>query len=94
VTDTIKRGDEDGRIVLETVDRRGLWRAQTPQGCPKDMLERAYDAAELAGVREFTDESSLLQAAGFQVELVPDVAGNFKVTTRDDFALAEALLRK
>lgn len=94
VSDTIKRGDENSRLVLETIDRRGLWRAQTPQGCPREMLERAYEAVGPKRVAEFTDESALLEAAGFQVELVPDTAGNFKVTTGDDFAIAEALLRR
>jgi 2-C-methyl-D-erythritol 4-phosphate cytidylyltransferase len=94
VADTIKRGDESTKLVLETIDRRGLWRAQTPQGCPREMLERAYEAVGSARVQDYTDESSLLEAAGFQVELVPDTAGNFKVTTEDDFAVAEALLRR
>ena len=94
VSDTIKRGDENSRLVLETIDRRSLWRAQTPQGCPREMLERAYEAVGQERVAEFTDESALLEAAGFPVELVPDSAGNFKVTTEDDFAIAEALLRR
>jgi 2-C-methyl-D-erythritol 4-phosphate cytidylyltransferase len=92
VSDTIKRGDVSTRLVLETIDRRDLWRAQTPQGCPREMLETAYDTVGPAAVQELTDESSLLEAAGFKVELVPDTAGNFKVTTEDDFSVAEALL--
>jgi 2-C-methyl-D-erythritol 4-phosphate cytidylyltransferase len=94
VSDTIKRGDEISRHVIETIDRRELWRAQTPQGCPRMMLERAYERAGSARVAEFTDECALLEAAGFQVELVPDAAGNFKVTTEDDFFIAEALFRQ
>jgi 2-C-methyl-D-erythritol 4-phosphate cytidylyltransferase len=93
VSDTIKRGDEITGLVVETIDRRGLWRAQTPQGCPRYLLEKAYETAGPSGVLEYTDESSLLEAAGFRVVLVPDTAGNFKVTTENDFKVAEALLR-
>ncbi|MFC1640192.1 2-C-methyl-D-erythritol 4-phosphate cytidylyltransferase [Gemmatimonadota bacterium] len=89
VSDTIKRANESTRQVIETVDRRGLWRAQTPQGCPRIMLEQAY---EMVGAAEFTDESALLEATGFQVELVPDLVSNFKVTTHEDFVVAEAML--
>jgi 2-C-methyl-D-erythritol 4-phosphate cytidylyltransferase/2-C-methyl-D-erythritol 2,4-cyclodiphosphate synthase len=92
VADTIKRGDESTMVVVETVDRSGLWRAQTPQGCPREMLEQAFVEAERTGLENFTDESALLEAAGFRVELVRDNAANFKVTTEHDFAIAEALL--
>jgi len=91
VSDTIKRADEISKRVIETVDRRGLWRAQTPQGCPRTMLEQAYEKVGLAAA-EFTDESALLEATGFEVELVPDTARNFKVTTKEDFVVAEAML--
>ncbi len=94
VADTIKRGDEISRLVTETIDRRGLWKAQTPQGCPRAMLERAYDSVGADGLASFTDESALLEAAGFSVELVPDSPENFKVTTEADFVLAEALSRR
>lgn len=94
VSDTIKRGDEASGLVLETIDRRGLWRAQTPQGCPKDILEKAYETAGPSGFQDYTDESSLLEAAGFEVVLVPDTAANFKVTTEDDIRIAEALLHR
>lgn len=91
VSDTIKRADETTRRVIETIDRWGLWRAQTPQGCPRVMLVQAYETVEPARVAEFTDESGLLEAAGFMVELVADTVGNFKVTTEEDFVVAEAM---
>jgi 2-C-methyl-D-erythritol 4-phosphate cytidylyltransferase len=94
VSDTIKRGDDNTRLVMETIDRSGLWKAQTPQGCPREMLQRAYEKTGPSRAAEFTDESALLEAAGFPVQLVPDTSGNFKVTTEDDFAIAEALLRR
>lgn len=94
VTDTLKRGDEASGAVVETIDRRNLWRAQTPQGCPRAMLEEAYRAAGSAGFADFTDESALLEASGFPVQLVLDSAANFKVTTESDFVVAEAMLSR
>jgi len=94
VADTIKRADENTGLVTETVDRKGLWRAQTPQGCPRNLLERAYESLDPVLASGCTDEAALLEEAGFEVELVPDSAGNFKVTTEADFAVAEATLEK
>ena len=91
VSDTLKRADEATRLVIETVDRKGLWRAQTPQGCPRKMLERAYEIVGPAAATDCTDESALLEAAGFGVEIVLDSASNFKVTTDADFVVAEAM---
>src|SRR5688500_12501849 len=49
VIDTIKEVDESGRII-RTVERTRLWRAQTPQGFPREMIERAYREARADGV--------------------------------------------
>jgi 2-C-methyl-D-erythritol 4-phosphate cytidylyltransferase len=92
VADTLKRSEHGSMNVRETVDRTGLWRAQTPQGFPRAMLEAAYERARgsLADAVT-TDEASLIEATGFPVELIPDRSSNIKVTTPDDFRLAEAL---
>ncbi|MBI3982742.1 MAG: 2-C-methyl-D-erythritol 4-phosphate cytidylyltransferase [Gemmatimonadetes bacterium] len=90
VSDTVKRGDAQRR-VRETVERSDLWRAQTPQAFPRDVLETAYRAAESAGDNAPTDDAQLVERAGFPVVLVPDSATNIKVTTPEDFRLAEAL---
>ena len=89
VSDTLKEVD-DVRIV-GTVARDRLWRAQTPQGFPRDMLERAY--ARLGGTAP-TDDAALCEAAGFPVEVVLDGPENVKVTTAEDFRIAEALARE
>ncbi len=90
VSDTLKRADGDHRIV-ETVPRERLWRAQTPQGFPRTLLERAYRvparAAEAA-----TDDAELVEALGADVMVVPGRTANLKVTTPEDFRLAEALV--
>src|SRR6266576_1447667 len=91
LNDTVKEVVEGNRIT-RTVSRHRLWRAQTPQGFPRAMLDEAY-----ARLRKDdsvpTDDAELCERAGFPVEVIPDTAHNLKVTTADDFRLAEALAR-
>lgn len=93
VSDTLKRADPTG-CVAATVDRSRLWRAQTPQGFPREMLEAGYDRASAHDLATFTDEASLVEAAGFAVRLVADSARNIKITTTADLAIAECLARQ
>ncbi|NUB23783.1 bifunctional 2-C-methyl-D-erythritol 4-phosphate cytidylyltransferase/2-C-methyl-D-erythritol 2,4-cyclodiphosphate synthase [Azospirillum brasilense] len=87
VTDTLKRGD-DG-LVAGTVDRSGLWRAQTPQGFRFPAILAAHrDAAGL----ELTDDAAVAERAGLPVALVPAREENFKVTTPDDLTRATRAL--
>ncbi|HEX9632762.1 MAG TPA: 2-C-methyl-D-erythritol 4-phosphate cytidylyltransferase [Gemmatimonadales bacterium] len=90
VSDTLKRSD-DGRQVTATPSRAGLYRALTPQGFPRALLAAAYAAA--GDALDATDDAGLVEAAGGRVVLVPGRATNIKVTTPDDFELAEALAR-
>ena len=68
--------------------RERLWRAQTPQGFPRALLERAHALAREQG-RTATDDAALVEACGGTVRLVPDSPRNIKITTPDDLALAE-----
>ncbi|HET9554039.1 MAG TPA: 2-C-methyl-D-erythritol 4-phosphate cytidylyltransferase [Anaeromyxobacteraceae bacterium] len=92
VTDTVKRAaaGEGSPRVAETLDRRALWLAQTPQGFRRDLLLGAFRAAGEAASAA-TDECALVEAAGAPVTLVPGEPGNFKITTPDDVARARAL---
>jgi 2-C-methyl-D-erythritol 4-phosphate cytidylyltransferase len=94
VSDTIKRVDSETREVVETVDREGLWRAQTPQGFPREMLEEAFRRGKTGGLCRFTDEAALVEAMGYPVRLVPDSTANIKVTTASDLAVAEFLANR
>lgn len=76
-------------LVRETVDRRRLWRAQTPQGFPRAVLEEAY--ARRAEIQDMTDDAQLVERLGHAVVVIPDHTTNIKVATADDFVLAEAL---
>lgn len=87
VSDTVKRG-ENGRII-ETVDRRNLWRAQTPQGFRFAAILAAHRAARGS---ELSDDAAVAERAGLTVRLVAGSEGNFKVTTSDDFLRAEQIV--
>jgi 2-C-methyl-D-erythritol 4-phosphate cytidylyltransferase len=89
VVDTLKEVDEQGRIV-RTVDRAHLWRAQTPQGFPREMIEAAHHAARDAGVSA-TDDAALCERLGKRVVVVRGSERAFKVTEEEDFARAEAI---
>ena len=78
--------------VKRTIPRAGLWRAQTPQGFPRALLERATQSALTDGVQG-TDDAELVERIGGVVQVVPDLTTNLKLTTQGDFMLAEALLR-
>jgi len=77
--------------VARTVDRDGLWLAQTPQMFRAGMLAAALHSAARDGV-PVTDEASALEAAGHAPLLVPGALRNFKVTWPDDFDLMEKWL--
>ena len=87
IASTVKRV-RDG-VVAETVPRDDLWAAQTPQVARADFMRRAF--AE-RGDAPATDEAALLERIGVPVRVVPGGARNFKITTPEDFALAEALI--
>lgn len=89
VVDTLKEVDAEGRIT-RTVDRQHLWRAQTPQGFPREMLERAYVEARRGGVSA-TDDSALCERLGLPVVVVRGSELAMKVTEEVDFARAERL---
>jgi 2-C-methyl-D-erythritol 4-phosphate cytidylyltransferase/2-C-methyl-D-erythritol 2,4-cyclodiphosphate synthase len=92
VTDTVKRAAAERDLrVAQTLDRRTLWLAQTPQGFRRDLLVRAYDAAGAAAA-DATDECSLVERLGAPVTLVPGEPGNFKITGPGDVERARAAL--
>ncbi|MGE5337531.1 MAG: 2-C-methyl-D-erythritol 4-phosphate cytidylyltransferase [Gemmatimonadota bacterium] len=89
LADTLKR-EREGRVET-TVARDALWRAQTPQMFRCGVLMRALDAADLDSV---TDESSAIERLGLKPRLVQGSASNIKVTTGDDWPLANAILKE
>ena len=91
LSDTLKEASAtDATLIRCTRPRARLWRAQTPQGFPRAVLEEAHARAARVG-RRATDDAALVEAMGVPVRLVPDSFRNFKVTTPEDLALAELL---
>jgi 2-C-methyl-D-erythritol 4-phosphate cytidylyltransferase len=88
VADTVK--EVEGGYVKRSLPRQSLALAQTPQGARLSLLERAHDAAPAEGV---TDDAMLLESLGEPVAAVPGADMNFKVTTPEDFRMAEAWVR-
>jgi len=90
LTDTIKAVDANG-TVLGTPDRAGLRAVQTPQGFVTELLLRAY---QRAGTADFTDDASLVEHVGGQVQVVDGDPLAFKITTRLDLLLAQAIVNQ
>jgi 2-C-methyl-D-erythritol 4-phosphate cytidylyltransferase/2-C-methyl-D-erythritol 2,4-cyclodiphosphate synthase len=88
-TDTVKRSEAGAAVIRDTLDRRELWLAQTPQVFTPRLLRDAYRAAG-ARASSFTDDASLVEATGHAVALVPGEKENFKVTDEDDLRRARA----
>ena len=93
LADTVKAVDANG-MVLGTPDRAGLRAVQTPQGFATELLLRAYQrAADLAGT-DFTDDASMVEQIGGQVQVVDGDPLAFKITTRLDILLAQAVVKQ
>lgn len=88
VSDTLKRANGDG-LVQTTVDRSGLWAAQTPQVFRAAALRDVYARPDLDIA---SDDAALLERGGYKVGLVPSTPANVKITTPADLPLAGALL--
>jgi len=88
VTDTLKRANVEG-ISQETVDRDGLWAAQTPQAFPLDRILNAHRKAAAAGRQDFTDDTGLAEWDGMSIVLTEGDPANFKITTATDLRRAE-----
>ena len=91
VSDTLKRVASTHDLIEETVDRAGLWRAQTPQGFRFKAILKAH------GKRDSdlpTDDAAVMEEAGMVVCVVDGDERNIKVTTEADFDRAEQILEK
>lgn len=89
VADTLKRGEND--VITGTLDRTGLWRAQTPQGFNYAAIRSAHEAAARTE-QVFTDDASIAEWAGMTVALSLGAERNLKITSLEDMAVAEKLI--
>ena len=90
LSDTVKETDAAG-LVVRTVPRERLVAVQTPQAFPRAMLETAHQRAKGDSSAPATDDATLCERLGHPVRVVAGSPWNIKITTPEDFALAEAL---
>ena len=88
--ETLKQVEDDR--VVGTVERAGVWRAQTPQAFRTGALRNAHEWATRNDVAT-TDDAQLLERMGRRVVVVPGSRTNLKITFPEDFAVAECFLR-
>lgn len=89
--DTVKRAAGDDLVVVETLPRDSIYLAQTPQVFTRRVLREALALGE-TGV-DATDEAALAEKAGHNVRLVEGEQANIKITTPEDLAVSDAIMR-
>ena len=91
VTATIKQVKDN--IITQTVDRTGLYEAQTPQIFSASLLKKAYENLKNLDKSKISDDSQLVEALGHKVTIVETDSSNIKITRQSDIAVAEAILK-
>ena len=90
ISSSIKRASIMG-TVMGSVDRRGLWEAQTPQVFHTSLYNAALYKADNDKV-DVTDDNALIEHLGYQIKLVECGMTNIKITTPEDISFARAIL--
>jgi len=88
---TIKEAKDN--TIIKTVDRTGLYEAQTPQVFEASLLKKAYENLKNLDESKISDDSQLVEALGHKVTIVQTDSSNIKITRKSDIAIAEAILK-
>jgi 2-C-methyl-D-erythritol 4-phosphate cytidylyltransferase len=91
VVPTVKEVKDN--TIIKTVDRAGLYEAQTPQVFRAELLKKAYENLKNLDVSKISDDSHLIEALGEKVSIVETDPSNIKITQKSDIAIAEAILK-
>jgi 2-C-methyl-D-erythritol 4-phosphate cytidylyltransferase len=91
VVATLKEAKDNG--IIQTVDRAGLYEAQTPQVFKAELLRKAYENLKNLDRSKISDDSQLVEAIGEKVSIVETDSSNIKITRQSDIAIAEAILK-
>jgi len=91
VAATIKEAKDN--TIIKTVDRAGLYEAQTPQVFAASLLKEAYENLNNLDQNKISDDSQLVEALGHKVTIVEADSSNIKITRQSDIAIAEAILK-
>lgn len=87
VNDSLRILDNEGNRVIE---RHKIKIIQTPQCFLLSVIKKAYRNNKIS---EFTDDASIVEAAGVKINLVDGIRTNIKITDQDDMLIAEALIK-
>jgi len=90
VADTLKKVNSSG-LVSQTVERKGVWQAQTPQAFAYELITRAHEKAMVDGFIA-SDDAFLVERLGGKVKIVTGGRNNFKITTPEDLRIARAMI--
>ena len=91
--DTVKITDNH-RKVLDTPDRSNVWIVQTPQCFEYNLIRSAYDKIIQNADTSITDDAMIVEkATDHDVHMIEGSYMNIKVTTPEDVAFGEAILR-
>ncbi|MHB8482118.1 MAG: 2-C-methyl-D-erythritol 4-phosphate cytidylyltransferase [Nitrospiria bacterium] len=88
--DTLKKTEQG--FIQKTIDRKGLWQAQTPQTFRFSLLKEAYDKAFSRQIFA-TDDAGLVEQLGHPVKIFPGSVFNIKITVPDDLILGEMIFQ-
>jgi len=91
VVATIKEAKNN--TIIRTVERAGLYEAQTPQVFKAELLKRAYKTTKDIDKSKISDDSQLVETLGEKVSIVETDSSNIKITRPNDIAIAEAILK-
>lgn len=91
VAATIKQAKDN--TIIKTIDRNGLYEAQTPQVFRASLLKKAYENLKNLDKSSISDDSLLVEAFGHKVTIVEADSSNIKITKQSDIAVAEAILK-
>jgi 2-C-methyl-D-erythritol 4-phosphate cytidylyltransferase len=91
VAATLKEAKDN--VIIRTVDRAGLYEAQTPQVFKAELLRKAYGNLKNLDKSKISDDSQLVEAIGGKVSIVETDSSNIKITHKADIAIAEAILK-
>jgi len=91
VSATIKKVKDN--VITETVDRTGLYEAQTPQVFEASLLKKAYENLKNLDAAKISDDSQLIEALGHKVSIVETDSSNIKITQKNDIPIAEAIIK-
>lgn len=86
ISDTLKHATDN--TIQSSQSRDNLWSIQTPQGFHYGLIKNAHDNA----LKDATDDTSLIQELGHEVTLIEGSNSNIKITTKQDFIMAEAII--